>query len=195
MCYNTPMNTMSVNKENVPAEAGNVTGDALPTVDGNSYTWAKRFDVVARYMLLGNARLVSEQTNISYDTLMDWKRSDWWPEVVQQLRRQNKKKTSDSLVKVVENSLEVVSERLENGDWVLNQKTGEMVRKPVTAKDAATIANNLLQRQIQVEDIVYAVENKQESVKDTLEMLAKEFQKLNRNTQKKEVIDVEMKEI
>ena len=182
--------TFPSNESNVPAENSNV---ALGPTFGHS--WAKRFDVVARYMLLGNGKLVAEQTGVSYDTLMDWRQSDWWPEVVQQLRRQGKKKTSDTLVKVVENSLDIVSERLDQGDWVLNQKTGKLVRKPVTAKDAAQIANNLLQRQIQVEDIVYAVENKQESVKDTLAMLAKEFQKLNRNTSKKETIDVEMKEV
>ena len=144
------------------------------------HSWQTKMDVVARYMLLGNLRVVSEQLDIPYSTLADWKRSDWWPDMVDQLRRQRKQKTADTLGKVIATSVEILQDRLENGDWVYDQKVGQPVRKPVSAKDAHNIANQLLQRQVQLEEIVDKNTHQQETVQETLALLAKEFSKMNR---------------
>lgn len=157
------------------------------------YTWDKKLEVAALYMLLGNMRVVSEKMDVPYDTLCDWKRSDWWPELIQQIKRQRKNKTNQSLTKLIEQSLEVMEDRLTNGDFILNNKTGEIMRKPVGVKEATAIATSLLQRQIQIEDLENKFENKNESVQDVLATIAKEFQKLtNKN---KEVIDIPFKEV
>lgn len=163
---------------------------AVPELHSRSYSWEKRMDVVAKYMLLGNMRVVSEQTGVNYATLMDWKKSDWWPDMVDQIRRQKKTKTSDSITKIIEGSLEVLQDRLENGDWVLNNKTGEIIRKPVGVKDAATIANQLMQRQLQLEDLIERNSKSSDTVQETLVALATEFAKWQKKN-KKEIIDVE----
>lgn len=190
MCYNTTYIVVSLRKENMsdvslPAEA-----IAAPELHGRSHSWEKRMDAVSKYMLLGNMRVVSEQTGIQYSTLVDWKKSDWWPEMVDQIRRQKKTKTSDSITKIIEGSLEVLQDRLENGDWVLNNKTGEIIRKPVGVKDAAVIANQLMQRQIQLEDLIERTSKSSDTVQETLVALATEFAKWQKKN-KREVIDVE----
>lgn len=163
---------------------------AVPELHSRSYSWEKRMDVVAKYMLLGNMRVVSEQTGVNYATLMDWKKSDWWPDMVDQIRRQKKTKTSDSITKIIEGSLEVLQDRLENGDWVLNNKTGEIIRKPVGVKDAATIANQLMQRQLQLEDLIERNSKSSDTVQETLVALATEFAKWQKKN-KRETIDIE----
>ena len=152
-------------------------------------SWEKRLNCVARFMLLGNMRLVSEQTGVSYDTLAEWKRSEWWPEMVDQLRRQKKQKTSDSITKVVEQSLEIMQDRLDNGDPFFNQKTGKIEYKPVGVRDVTTIASSLLQRQIQLEELAERSAVKTDTVQETLATLAKEFQKWNKKSP--EIINVE----
>lgn len=149
----------------------------LPSLHGVAIPWEKRMEVVGRFMLLGNLRVVSEQCGVSYNTLQDWKKSDWWPEVVQQIKRQKRSKTNDSITKIIEQSLDVMKDRLENGDYVLNNKTGEIVRKPVSIKDATTISSQLLQRQIQIEELEAASERSTDTVQETLTLLAREFQK------------------
>ena len=146
----------------------------------NAFSWEKRMDVVARYMLIGNLRVVSEQTGVNYRSLIEWKKSDWWPEMVEQLRRQKKGKTNDSLTKIIEQSLDVMQDRLENGDFVLNNKTGEIVRKPVGVKEATAIATGLIQRQLQLEELMDKTEKNSDTVAETLTLLAKEFQKWNK---------------
>jgi hypothetical protein len=145
-------------------------------------SWTKRMEVVARYMLLGNMRLVSEQMNIPYNTLTTWKSSSWWPEIVEQLRRQKQTKTNQSIVRLIEQSLEVMEDRLQNGDFVFDQKTGQVVRKPVNVRDATAIATNLLQRQQAQEELEQKVNTKSATVQETLTLIAQELKKHNRIT-------------
>lgn len=163
----------------IPIEASE--RGALASERGHS--WQTKMDVVARYMLLGNLRVVSEQLEIPYSTLADWKRSEWWPDMVEQLRRQKKQKTADTLSGIIETSVEILKDRLENGDWMFDQKNGVPVRKPVSAKDAQMITNQLLQRQAQLEDIIDKNSHKQETVQETLALLSKEFEKMARRSQ------------
>lgn len=139
-------------------------------------------EAVSRYMLLGNMRVVSEQLNVPYSVLADWKRSDWWPEMVDSLKRQKKSKTNEHLTKIIETSLEAVTDRLENGDYFFNQKTGKVDRKPVSVRDASTIATTLLQRQIQLEELVDRSQKTEDTVADVLSKIALEFKRWNKNT-------------
>ncbi len=143
-------------------------------------SWDKRMDAVARYMLLGNMRVVSEQVGVTYNTLVEWKRSSWWPEMVETIRRQKKGKTNQSITKIIEQSLDVIEDRLENGDFIMNNKTGEIVRKPVGVREATTIAHQLLQRQTAIEELENKMSRSEDTVQETLSLLAKEFQKWNK---------------
>lgn len=178
-------NIVPINSESV-GQAGEV--------ERSKHSWQTKMDVVARYMLLGNLRVVSEQTNIPYPTLIDWKRSEWWPDMVENIRRQKKQKTADTLNNIIETSVDILKDRLENGDWIYDQKIGEARRKPVSAKDAQLITNQLLQRQTQLEEIIDKNSHKQETVQETLALLAKEFQKMNFRKATKEAETIEFVE-
>lgn len=145
------------------------------------YSWEKKMEAVSRYMLLGNMRVVSEQLNVPYSVLADWKRSDWWPEMVDSLKRQKKSKTNEHLTKIIETSLDIVQDRLENGDFFVNQKTGKVDRKPVSIRDASQITTNLLQRQIQLEELVERSQKTEDTVQDVLTKIALEFKRWNKN--------------
>jgi len=155
------------------------------------YSLDKKLEVVSLFMLLGNMRVVSEQMNIPYDTLCEWKRSDWWPELVEQVRKQRKNKTNKAVTALIEQSLEVMEDRLQNGDFIVNQKTGEIIRKPVGIKEATTIATTLLQRQIQLEELEQKLEHREESAQEVLSLIAKQFQKLKKNN----ATDIAFKEL
>ena len=159
-----------------------------------TYTWSDKTKAVQLYMLNGNMRLVSELTEVPYDTLCNWKKQEWWATVVDELRAASKAKRGAKLSTIIDTSLELVQDRRENGDWVYNQKTGQMVRKPVGLKDVATLTNHLMDKQIQLETLADRVDNNKVTVQETLAMLAKEFQKLNRNKQKELAEDISFKE-
>lgn len=162
---------------------------AKPDVD-----WNRRLRAVEMYNVLGNLRAVSEKVGVLYDVLADWKRSEWWAELIEEVRNTRRSKMGNNLTEIVEGSIDVIKDRLDNGDLVLNNKTGELIRKPVSMKDAAQVANNLLTRQMQLEELQEKLNVHKETVQDTLKKLADEFKKFNRLQRTKEAETVEFKE-
>jgi hypothetical protein len=158
------------------------------------YSWSEKTEVVKKYMLLGNMRLVSELMNIPYDTLSGWRKQDWWVELHDEIRKAQKAKTNTKLSTIIEDSLEMIQDRIQNGDWVLNQKTGEMQRKAVPLRDVGNLTNQLLTRQLQLEELSERMEHRKESVQETLQLLAKEFSKWQRIQNKSTATDVEIKD-
>lgn len=163
--------------------------------DGKSWSWEKRIAVATKYLALGNMRLVSELENIPYITLQSWKNEDWWPQILDEIRKAKAAQTNTKMSKIVDKSLDLIADRLENGDWVFDQKNSQMIRKEVSLKDATQAANALLNQQIKMEEMTQRVEIQKESVQDTLKMLAGEFAKWAKKDAKQEVIDVDFKEI
>lgn len=156
------------------------------------YPWSVKTEVVKKYMLLGNMRLVAELMSIPYDTLSDWRKQEWWVELHDEIRKAQKAKTNTKLSTIIEDSLEIIQDRIQNGDWVLNQKTGELQRKAVPLRDVGNLTNQLLTRQLQLEELSERMEHRKESVQDTLQLLAKEFSKWQRIQNKSTATDVEI---
>lgn len=167
----------------------------FPLETQGKYTWSEKADVVSFYMSVGNMRLVSEKKNIPYPTLCDWKKSEWWPTLVDELRLAKKLKQNAKIDTILESGIEVIKDRLENGDFILNNKTGVVQRKPVSLRDAGQITNALMTRQIQMEELAQRMDHRESSMKDTLDLLAKEFQKWNRLQKPVDIVDVESKEV
>lgn len=142
----------------------------------------KRIECVTKYLALGNLRLVADLTKVSYSLIRAWKGQPWWKELEAEIRAAKTLKLDNKLSKIVDLSLNTVSDRMENGDFVFNQKTGEVVRKPVSLKDATKVASDLLQRQavIQKQEQDTQESSSTLSIQDQLKMLATEFAKFNR---------------
>lgn len=87
----------------------------------------------------GNAKKAAKIANVHPNSLYAWKKEQWWGELVQYLKEDFQEDFKHRLTHVAGKALDVVEDRLENGDRVMNYKTGEMVEKPVQAKDASII--------------------------------------------------------
>jgi len=170
--------------------------DELPidtAIAPGAHPWSKRIAVVEKFLLIGNLRAVSETENIKYNTLIDWKKQEWWGQLVEEIRASRRNVKSNKLSDLVDKSLEVIADRLERGDWVLNARTGKLIRKPVALRDVQAMTNNLLARQMQLEELTDKMENKGNNVQDTLTLLAKEFSKwAAKNGSKASLPDVEI---
>jgi len=139
--------------------------------------WSDRQKIEActtYFMLGGNLTLTSEKLKIPYDTLKTWKKSDWWKELEDDIRREERLTLSTKLRNLMDASLVLVQDRLENGDWIYDQKEGELRRKPVSMKDAGKLAmdaaNLRAKMNIQENHTVAA-----EHIEDRLGKLAKAF--------------------
>jgi hypothetical protein len=110
---------------------------------------ATKVEVVKTYLALGgNLKLTAEAVQIPYRTLYVWKCSDWWKNLIAECKKVEKLEMSHRTKMIVEKSMTLLEDRLLNGDIIYNQKTGELIRKPVMAKDLHTIAKDMLDRKL-----------------------------------------------
>lgn len=162
---------------------------AVSTPVREVWSWSDKTEAAKKYMLLGNMRIVSELTGISYNTLCDWRKQDWWVSLIDEIKAAQKAKRNTKMNEVIDDSMEIIHDRILNGDFILNNKTGEIQRKPVALRDIGNLANQLLTRQAQLEEITNRMENNKETVQETLKALAKEFAKWQRITNKNQAED------
>lgn len=165
---------------------------------GKWWSDSQKIEAVKAYLVLGSIPLVSATLHIPEPTLRVWCKSDWWAQVVDDLRLQDELVLSARLQKLVDKSLVVVEDRLDQGDFVYDQKTGAMRRKPVAMRDAHKVALDLANKRELLLNRERPVQS-QEQVADKLLKLAEKFEqlagkaKLEANTIEADVTDVEDK--
>lgn len=140
----------------------------------------KRIEVVTKTLALGNMRLVSELTGVSYQLIREWKQEPWWPEIVAEIRASRTSALDTKLSRLVDKSLETVADRLENGNLYLDKK-GDLQRKPLTVLEANKIANDMLTQEtnVQKREVALTEGMQVQSMADTIRMLAEQFAQFN----------------
>ena len=166
---------------------------------GNTW-WSdkQKYEAVASYLLFGNIMEVMRLTGIPEITLRKWKASPWWAEAEQEIKRASKLQLSGKLTQAINLANLAVEDRLQNGEFILNQKTGEIIRKPVNADTAVKILDKLVDKQLLLEKA--ADQNTTvtaEGVTERLKKIADELVKFSRlggaalkKPDEKDIIDV-----
>jgi hypothetical protein len=158
--------------------------------EGSWYPDNVKIEACKLWLITGNLRGTAAAMKIPYPTLQTWRYSSWWNELASDIKTEGQIELSNKLKKIAERALEVTLDRLDHGDWILNQKTGVMERKPVVMRDAHRVAESLIDRAVKLEaKPLEEAHNKM--VEDRLAQLAASFAAFTKKTSKVEVIDVE----
>lgn len=149
---------------------------------------SQKIEAVTTFLMLGNVTLTAATLRIPLITLQQWRRTAWWKELEADIRKQDNLVLSHSLKKIVDKSLAIVSDRLDNGDYIYDQKKGCLVRKPVPLKDAHKVVTDFVtQQQKLVTPEAHTIA--EEGIKERLEKLAKSFEAFaNKQTEKAPVL-------
>lgn len=136
----------------------------------------KRIEAVATYIALGSMAETHRVTTIPLNTLWSWKQQDtWWGDVEKALRAELNNDTSSKLSGIVNKTLSAITDRVENGDWLYDQRTGDIKRMPVTAASLNRIASTLLDRRLLLDQMEVS---KVEEEVDSTAKLEKQLSKL-----------------
>lgn len=166
--------------------------------DGVATWWSdkQKLETVQTYLMLGNAAMTARVLKIPEDTVYRWRKSAWWKEIEGELRVQDELQLSARLKKIVVSSLDAVEERLEHGDYVYDQKSGQMRRKPVSMKDAHKVSMDLIEKKHLI-DNRNAPSASEEQMQDKLLKMMIQFSEFAQGKLKEnntiEVEDVEIK--
>mgnify|MGYP006283174323 CR=1 FL=1 len=156
-----------------------------------SWSDKQKVEAVQHYLLVGNLALTARVMGIPEITIRQWKTTEWWKNVVEDLKLQENMQLSARLKNLVEASLVAVTDRLENGDFMYDQKTGQMIRKPVNIRDAHKVATDLMEKRTMLEKAAAPAQEQTQDV-DRLEQLAEKFASfvLKKTEQAPVIVDV-----
>lgn len=162
----------------------------------SQYPIEKKIEAVSTFLVLGNLAHTAASVGVSLSLVKQWKAQPWWKDLELEIAASKRIAASAKLGAIVEKSLDVIDDRLSNGDFVYDGKSGEVMRKPVSMRDAGNVANSLMQRQAIIEKLTRdeTIAETTTSIQDQLKVLAAEFSKFN-NRGKAQAETIEYKEI
>jgi hypothetical protein len=139
-------------------------------------TWSegKKIDAVTTWLITGNLTATASVVGVPHVTLKLWKKQPWWNELVTDIQTESDQELDAKLSKRIAKSLEIINDRLENGDFQYDPKTGQFVRKPVSMKDGWKVANEMIDKRWLIRKMPQN-QMDQGAVGDILKNLAKEF--------------------
>jgi hypothetical protein len=158
------------------------------TFRGSQYDNQQRIEAAVHYMVHGSLTKTAKACSIPLTTLYDWKQSEWWPPLTEQIRSEKEAEFQAGFTRVVEAAIGEIEDRLEHGDVKLvKTKDGyAQHRVPISAKDAtmvAAIGYDKLRLSLNLPTSIRATAD------NSLDALAKKFEKIGKKYQR-EVIDV-----
>lgn len=135
---------------------------------------SQKIEAVQTYLALGKITLAAAVLKIPEVTLRNWKSKQWWKDIEQELRVQDDLVLSSRLQNLINKSLETVQDRLENGDFIYDNRTGKLVRKPVAMREAHRVAMDMVDKREHLINKVPATQTV-DAVEDKLNKLAEKF--------------------
>lgn len=173
---------------------------SLPRRPNNSLTnrhWSdsQKLEAVQTYLMLGTVRMTSAALKIPEITIKVWRQSAWWKDLEAELRVQDELQLSTRLKKIAEKSFSAVEDRLDHGNYIFDQKTSQLRRVPVNAKDAHKIAlDSVKQKDLIGQRNVERANDGQ--IIDKLNALANKFAEIAQGTyQKNRTVDVDIEDV
>ena len=142
--------------------------------EGKWWSESQKLEAATTYLALGNGAQTAAVLDIPLATFNRWRYTDWFKKMVDDLKAEDNLKLNARLTKLVSKALDVTEDRLDKGNYQYDPKTSDLIRVPVSMKDAAKVANDMLERR----DVIEAKpqqEQIEKTVDDRLAKLAEQF--------------------
>ena len=107
---------------------------------------AKRIEAVTVYLSTGSLAETGRLLGIPYKTLEGWKSQDWWKELVAKIQSEQDQQLDAKTSKIIDKALEGLLDRIENGEYIYDQKTGKTKQMPAKLRDLNFAFNTLLDK-------------------------------------------------
>lgn len=121
--------------------------------DGALWPEKKKMEAVTSYLACGSISATSVVTGVPVTTLKAWKQSSWWKEAINELQYEDNIQTSSKLSKLLDKSIIAMEDRLDNGDYMYDPKTGEHIRIPVKFRDVHKVTSDIVDKKQKLLDL------------------------------------------
>lgn len=118
----------------------------LPTGTNTHWAEKKKLEAVTVYIACGSPSLTAEQTNIPFYTIKSWMKTDWWKDKIKELQQEDYDKLDNKMSKALDLALDNVMDRINNGEYFYDVRTGKIRRIPAKLRDINTTFTQLLDK-------------------------------------------------
>lgn len=180
---------MALSDSNTLKKTPSVRRREVDAFTNKRWSDSQKIEAVTTYLTLGNLAQTAKVLQIPDITLRGWKTTMWWKELEDDIKVQEELTLSSRLKRIIESTMAVTEDRLANGDFIFDQKTGKLIRKPVSMRDAHKVSVDMIERR---DKILNRQPNSipMEQIENKLEKLAKKFEEIATGRRPLEVTDV-----
>jgi len=118
--------------------------ESLPGFYDTKYTPETKIHACTSYICTGSFKQASKFAAVPEGTIRSWRSSEWFRTVARHVQQARAEELDASMSGVIHAAMGAVHERLSEGDTKYNPRLNEVVRVPVSAKDAALIADKVI---------------------------------------------------
>ena len=150
------------------------------TGEGERGTWPekKRIEALTTFLATGSQAHTAAITGIPEPTIATWRKQEWWAERMKDIKDGETIALDKRLSKVMDKALDAVLDRVENGEYMYDPRTGDIVRVPAKLRDVQKVAGDMIdKKQLLAKIAAGKEESKKQITADHLVLLAKEFAK------------------
>lgn len=158
------------------------------------YSDKQKTKAVLTFVVTGSNSLTAQQCKIPLKTIETWKTQKWWKDQVQELKNTRNTEMSGNLKNLFDKATAQLEDRIENGDYIWDQKKGCAVRVPVGSRNLNQIAKDSIDRQVLLDKVTTPVKEEYLDINQRLTELLHEFKRIGRSggtVTQGEIIDVE----
>ena len=138
---------------------------------------SKRIEAVTTYLALGNMAETSRVINVPLETLKDWKTQDWWKTYVEDIQSESNVATDKKISKIIDKALDLLIDRMDEGNYQYDQARGKLVKVPLNAQDLNKVTSSLFDKRQLIRKQPTSIKTNPENTEARLLKLAQEFAK------------------
>jgi hypothetical protein len=140
----------------------------------------KRMEVLTTFLATGSQKYTSAITGVPEPTIVSWRKQEWWKQGMYEIKEESNTQIDSKLTKIMDKALDAVMDRIENGEYMYDPRTGEIRRVPARLRDIQKVAGDTIDKKLLLDKIGRQKEQgqKQQITADHLVSLAKEFARI-----------------
>lgn len=152
----------------------------------------KQLEAVTTYLATGSYAETARLINVPLVTVKYWAyhESGWWDKLIKEIQSGEGQRTDNKMSKAIDKALESLLERIEDGDYQYDQKTGRLVKVPLKARDLERITSGLFDKRQLIRKQPTNIKQEDINHTDRLLKLAEQFAKFTgQRIEEKEIVD------
>lgn len=124
----------------------NITKSGKVVHRGNWWPEEKKIEAATVYAVTRNIQRTKELTGVEASTLKKWTEEAWFNEIIAKVKKEKNEALDAKITETLDHTLDLINNRLTEGETYYHAKTKEYYQLPVRAKDAAIITSILFDK-------------------------------------------------